>query len=149
ANLTYGLENAKDIKDAQLWEVAKMSYADQFISEFSNGLDTEVGERGVKLSGGQKQRIAIARAFLRDPKILMMDRATASLDSQSEIIVQKALTELMKVRTTYVIAQHLSTLVNANEILFIENGEITGRRTHEELIKHHDLYRKFAKPQLT
>jgi len=148
-NLTYGLENAKDIKDAQLWEVAKMSYADQFIKEFSNGLDTEVGERGVKLSGGQKQRIAIARAFLRDPKILMMDEATASLDSQSEIIVQKALTELMKGRTTFVIAHRLSTIVNANEILFIENGEITGRGTHEELIKHHELYRKFAKQQLT
>src|SRR5699024_12825866 len=72
ANLTYGLENASAIKDAKLWEVAKMSYADQFISEFSNGLDTEVGERGVKLSGGQKQRIAIARAFLRNPTILMM-----------------------------------------------------------------------------
>lgn len=149
ANLTYGLENATDIKDTQLWEVAKMSYADQFIKEFSNGLDTEVGERGVKLSGGQKQRIAIARAFLRDPKILMMDEATASLDSQSEIIVQKALTELMKGRTTFVIAHRLSTIVNANEILFIENGEITGRGTHEELIKHHDLYRKFAKQQLT
>ncbi|HLR59114.1 MAG TPA: ABC transporter ATP-binding protein [Pseudogracilibacillus sp.] len=149
ANLTYGLEDADSIRDEQLWEVAKMSYADQFISEFPDGLDTEVGERGVKLSGGQKQRIAIARAFLRDPKILMMDEATASLDSQSEIIVQKALTELMKGRTTFVIAHRLSTIVNANEILFIENGEITGRGTHEELIKHHDLYRTFAKQQLT
>src|SRR5699024_8330307 len=129
--------------DAKVWEVAKMSYADQFISEFSNGLDTEVGERGVKLSGGQKQRIAIARAFLRNPTILMVDEATASLDSQSEISVQKALTELMKGRTTFVITNSLSTIVNENEFLFIENGEITGRGKHEELIKHHELYRKF------
>src|SRR5699024_656851 len=149
ANLTYGLEDADSIRDEQLWEVAKMSYADQFISEFPDGLDTEVGERGVKLSGGQKQRIAIARAFLRDPKILMMDEATASLDSQSEIIVQKALTELMKGRKTFVIAHRLSTIHNANEIIFIENGDITGRGTHEELIKHHDLYRTVAKQLLT
>src|SRR5699024_12296340 len=117
--------------------------------EFSNGLDTEVGVRGVKLSGGLKQRIAIARAVFRNSTILMMDEATASLDSQSEIIVQDALTELMKGRATFVIAHRLSPIVNANEILFIENGEITGRGTHEELIKHHDLYRKFAKQQLT
>src|SRR5690625_4946478 len=115
ANLTYGLENASAIKDAKLWEVAKMSYADQFISEFSNGLDTEVGERGVKVSGGQKERIEMAHEFLRNPTILMMEEATASLDSQSEIIVQKALTELMKGRTTFVIAHRLSTIVNANE----------------------------------
>src|SRR5699024_8327298 len=149
ANLTNGLENASAIKDAKLWEVAKMSYADQFIKEFSNGLDTEVVERGVKLSGGQKQRIAIARAFLRDPKMLMMDETTARLDSKPEISVQKELTELIQGKMTFVNAQRLTTIVNANEILFIENGEITGRGTHEELIKHHDLYRKFAKQQLT
>lgn len=77
-NLYYGLENGDQIPDGRLWEVAKMAYADQFIADFPKGLDTEVGERGVKLSGGQRQRIAIARAFLRDPKILMMDEATAS-----------------------------------------------------------------------
>ena len=148
-NLTYGLDDAESIPDDQLWEVAKMSYADQFIKQFKNGLDTEVGERGVKLSGGQKQRIAIARAFLRDPKILMMDEATASLDSQSEIIVQKALSELMKGRTTFVIAHRLSTIVDANQILFIENGSITGRGTHEELIQNHELYNTFAQQQLT
>ena len=86
----------------------------EFIQTFPKGLDTEVGERGVKLSGGQRQRIAIARAFLRDPKILMMDEATASLDSQSESVVQEALTRLMEGRTTFVIAHRLSTIVDSN-----------------------------------
>lgn len=148
-NLTYGLDDSEEIVDDRLWEVAKMSYADQFIKHFKNGLDTEVGERGVKLSGGQKQRIAIARAFLRDPKILMMDEATASLDSQSEIVVQKALFKLMEGRTTFVIAHRLSTIVDADQILFIEDGVITGRGTHEELIHEHSLYNTFAEQQLT
>ncbi|MBS4197360.1 ABC transporter ATP-binding protein [Lederbergia citri] len=147
-NLCYGLENWQEISDERLWEVAKMAYADEFIREFSNGLDTEVGERGVKLSGGQRQRIAIARAFLRDPKILMMDEATASLDSQSEGIVQKALTRLMEGRTTFVIAHRLSTIVDADKIIFIEKGEVTGSGTHQELIETHALYREFAEQQL-
>ena len=146
-NLTYGIET--DIDDERLWEVAKMAYAEQFIQQFPNGLDTEVGERGIKLSGGQRQRIAIARAFLRDPKILMMDEATASLDSQSEKIVQQALTRLMEGRTTFVIAHRLSTIVNADKIIFIEKGEITGVGTHAELVNGHRLYREFAEQQLT
>ncbi|GIN70586.1 ABC transporter ATP-binding protein [Bacillus sp. J14TS2] len=147
-NLCYGLENAEEIPDERLWEVAKMAYADQFIHAFPNGLDTEVGERGVKLSGGQRQRIAIARAFLRDPKILMMDEATASLDSQSESIVQQALTRLMQGRTTFVIAHRLSTIVDADKIIFIENGKITGSGSHHELTRAHPLYRVFAEQQL-
>ncbi|WP_079505089.1 ABC transporter ATP-binding protein [Mesobacillus jeotgali] len=147
-NLHYGLENGDKIPDEVLWEVAKMAYADQFIAEFPKGLDTEVGERGVKLSGGQRQRIAIARAFLRDPKILMMDEATASLDSQSEGIVQQALTRLMEGRTTFVIAHRLSTIVNADKIVFIEKGRVTGMGSHQELIQSHDLYREFAEQQL-
>lgn len=147
-NLYYGLENGDKIPDQRLWEVAKMAYADQFIEDFPKGLDTEVGERGVKLSGGQRQRIAIARAFLRDPKILMMDEATASLDSQSEGIVQQALTRLMEGRTTFVIAHRLSTIVNADKIVFIEKGRVTGIGTHQELIQTHHLYREFAQQQL-
>ncbi|MBT2680656.1 ABC transporter ATP-binding protein [Bacillus sp. ISL-35] len=147
-NLYYGLENGEKISDERLWEVAKMAYADQFIADFPKGLDTEVGERGIKLSGGQRQRIAIARAFLRDPKILMMDEATASLDSQSEGIVQQALTRLMEGRTTFVIAHRLSTIVNADKIVFIEKGRVTGMGTHQELIQSHDLYREFAEQQL-
>ncbi|MEK4712330.1 ABC transporter ATP-binding protein [Sporosarcina sp. FSL K6-5500] len=147
-NLCYGLENGASISDQRLWEVAEMAYADEFVKTFSKGLDTEVGERGVKLSGGQRQRIAIARAFLRDPKILMMDEATASLDSQSEGVVQDALTRLMEGRTTFVIAHRLSTIVDADKIIFIENGQVTGSGTHKELIQSHALYREFAEQQL-
>ncbi|MGD7045945.1 ABC transporter ATP-binding protein [Jeotgalibacillus proteolyticus] len=148
-NLCYGLEEKEHITDDRLWEVAEMAYAAPFIREFPKGLDTEVGERGVKLSGGQRQRIAIARAFLRDPKILMMDEATASLDSQSEGIVQQALARLMEGRTTFVIAHRLSTIVDSDKIIFIEKGEITGIGTHAELVANHDLYREFAEQQLT
>ncbi len=148
-NLCYGLKEWESISDERLWEVAKMAYADEFIQSFPDGLNTEVGERGVKLSGGQRQRIAIARAFLRDPKILMMDEATASLDSQSESIVQEALSQLMVGRTTFVIAHRLSTIVEADKILFIENGRVTGSGTHQELIESHELYRTFAEQQFT
>lgn len=147
-NLTYGLDDAEKIPDDRLWRVTEMAYAATFIRSFPDGLATEVGERGVKLSGGQRQRINIARAFLRDPKILMLDEATASLDSQSEHAVQRALSRLMEGRTTFVIAHRLSTIVNADKIIFIEKGKITGLGTHEELIATHDLYRKFAEQQL-
>jgi ATP-binding cassette, subfamily B, bacterial AbcA/BmrA len=148
-NLCYGLTANEKISDERLWKVAEMAYADEFIKSFSDGLDTEVGERGVKLSGGQRQRIAIARAFLRDPKILMMDEATASLDSQSEGVVQQALTRLMEGRTTFVIAHRLSTIVDADKIIFIEKGQVTGIGTHQELTQSHPLYREFAEQQLT
>lgn len=147
-NLCYGLENEEQIPDELLWRVAEMAYAAQFIKTFPKGLYTEVGERGVKLSGGQRQRIAIARAFLRDPKILMMDEATASLDSQSEKAVQQALTQLMKGRTTFIIAHRLSTIIDADKIIFIEKGQVTGSGTHQELIQSHALYREFSEQQL-
>lgn len=145
-NICYGLE--KQVDDADLYRVAKMAYADQFISELPEGFNTEVGERGVKLSGGQRQRIAIARAFLRDPKILMLDEATSSLDSKSELVVQQALQNLMKGRTTLVIAHRLSTVIDADQILFFEKGKITGSGTHKELVQTHPLYREFATQQL-
>ncbi|GIN74826.1 ABC transporter ATP-binding protein [Bacillus sp. J14TS2] len=148
-NLTYGLKNSNLIKEDQLWAVAEMAYAAQFIKALPHGLDTEVGERGTKLSGGQRQRINIARAFLRNPKILLLDEATASLDSQSEQVVQKALQRLMEGRTTFVIAHRLATIVHADQIIFIEDGAITGKGTHQELLTHHALYRSFAEQQLT
>lgn len=145
-NICYGMD--KVIEDAEIQRVAKMAYADQFISELPKGYDTEVGERGIKLSGGQRQRIAIARAFLRDPKILMLDEATSSLDSKSEQVVQQALQNLMRGRTTLVIAHRLSTVMDSNQIVFIEKGKITGSGTHEQLLQTHSLYREFAEQQL-
>lgn len=102
----------------------------------------------MKLSGGQRQRIGIARALLRDPQILMLDEATSSLDSNSEMIVQKALQNLMKGRTTLVIAHRLSTVVEADQIIFLEKGKITGMGTHEELFQTHGMYRELASQQL-
>lgn len=144
-NLGYGINKA--FSDEELWHVLELAYARQFVSEMPHGLDTEVGERGVKLSGGQRQRLAIARAFLRDPKILMLDEATASLDSESEEMVQKALTNLMNGRTTLIIAHRLSTIVHADKILFIEHGEVTGEGTHQELVETHELYHRYVKEQ--
>ncbi|HIW33549.1 MAG TPA: ABC transporter ATP-binding protein/permease [Candidatus Paenibacillus intestinavium] len=145
-NITYGIE--RDVTDEEINKVAKMAYADQFIDDLPKGYATEVGERGMKLSGGQRQRIAIARAFLRNPKILMLDEATSSLDSKSENVVQQALNDLMKGRTTIVIAHRLSTVVDSDQIIFLDKGIITGSGTHEELYQSHELYREFANQQL-
>ena len=142
---TYG--GTRDYTEEEIWHVLDMAYAKTFVEAMPQGLDTEVGERGVKVSGGQRQRLAIARAFLRDPKILMLDEATASLDAESEMMVQKALTKLMHGRTTIVIAHRLSTIMNANRIYFIENGTVSGSGTHEDLIKSHPIYREYVKDQ--
>ncbi|OJG84365.1 hypothetical protein RV13_GL002001 [Enterococcus raffinosus] len=145
-NLQYGLD--RTLTEEELWHGLELAYADQFVREFPEQLETELGERGVKLSGGQKQRIAIARAFLRDPKILMLDEATASLDSQSEEKVQRALDQLMEGRTTLVIAHRLSTIVDADHIYFIEKGQVTGHGTHAELIASHPLYAQYVQEQV-
>ncbi|WP_144555845.1 ABC transporter ATP-binding protein [Bacillus sp. X1(2014)] len=145
-NICYGMD--KPVGKDDLIRVAKMAYADQFIAELPNGYETEVGERGIKLSGGQRQRIAIARAFLRDPKLLMLDEATSSLDSKSEQVVQQALQNLMKGRTTLVIAHRLSTVIDSDQIIFLDKGKITGSGKHEQLVQTHSLYREFAEHQL-
>lgn len=144
-NLTYGLTG--EYSDDDLWRVLGLAFAEKFVRDMPAGLDTEVGERGVKVSGGQRQRLAIARAFLRDPKILMLDEATASLDSESEAMMQKALESLMKGRTTLVIAHRLSTIVDADKIYFIEQGTVSGAGTHKELVANHELYRKYVDTQ--
>lgn len=145
-NLQYGLNRA--LTEDELWHGLSLAYADQFVRDFPDQLETEIGERGVKLSGGQKQRIAIARAFLRNPKILMLDEATASLDSQSEEKVQRALDHLMEGRTTLVIAHRLSTIVDADQIYFIEKGTVTGNGRHTDLIATHPLYAEYVKEQM-
>ncbi|MEK3807432.1 ABC transporter ATP-binding protein [Bacillus sp. FSL H8-0547] len=145
-NICYGL--TRDPKDDEIVRAAEMAYAHQFIEEFPEGYHTQVGERGVKLSGGQRQRIGIARALLRDPKLLLLDEATSSLDSHSEIVVQKALGNLMKGRTTLVIAHRLSTVIDADKIIFLDKGKVTGSGTHEQLLESHAMYREFAVQQL-
>ncbi|MGG2197423.1 MULTISPECIES: ABC transporter ATP-binding protein [Paenibacillus] len=145
-NISYGLD--REVTPEELDRAAQMAYADEFIGQLPGGYETEVGERGLKLSGGQRQRIAIARALLRDPQILMLDEATSSLDSKSEIVVQQALHNLMRGRTTLVIAHRLSTVIDADRIVFVEKGTVTGVGTHDELFASHPLYREFASQQL-
>ncbi|TSE07150.1 ABC transporter ATP-binding protein [Aquimarina algiphila] len=133
-----------DATEEQLLQAVKAAYVNEFTDRFDEGLDTLIGERGVKLSGGQRQRIAIARAILADPKIIILDEATSNLDTESEALIQKSLSELMRGRTTFVIAHRLSTIKKADQILVIESGKIAERGTHDELIasegRYFDLY---------
>ncbi|KYG76483.1 ABC transporter ATP-binding protein [Roseivirga echinicomitans] len=133
-----------DSSEEDLQNAVKAAYVNEFTDRFEKGLETIIGERGVKLSGGQRQRIAIARAVLADPKILILDEATSNLDTESESFIQESLSSLMKGRTTFVIAHRLSTIRKADQILVIENGEIVERGTHDELIvkegRYYQLY---------
>ena len=133
-----------DAPDADLERAADQAYVTEFTARFPDGLDTVIGERGVKLSGGQRQRVTIARAALADPRILILDEATSSLDTESEALIQKSLAELMRERTTLVIAHRLSTIQRADLILVIEDGRIVERGKHDQLIeqrgRYHQLY---------
>jgi subfamily B ATP-binding cassette protein MsbA len=129
-----------DAGDERLQHAVKSAYVNEFTDRFENGLDTVIGERGVKLSGGQRQRIAIARAILANPTIIILDEATSNLDTESESLIQKSLAELMKGRTTFVIAHRLSTIRKADQILVIEAGNIFEQGTHDELIKKEGRY---------
>ncbi|MCO6333040.1 ABC transporter ATP-binding protein/permease [Staphylococcus epidermidis] len=144
-NILYGINRKVD--DEELIEYAKLANCHDFIMQFDEGYDTMVGERGLKLSGGQRQRIDIARSFVKNPDILLLDEATANLDSESELKIQEALETLMEGRTTVVIAHRLSTIKKAGQIVFIDKGEVTGKGTHHELMKSHDKYRHFVTSQ--
>ncbi|MDA3940056.1 MAG: ABC transporter ATP-binding protein [Spirochaetia bacterium] len=140
-NIIYG---KPDATEEELTKSVEMSNLGSFISTLSNGLDTEVGERGVLLSGGQKQRISIARVFLKNPEILILDEATSSLDNESESIIQEALWKLSKNRTTIIIAHRLSTIMKADKIYVMKNGEIVEEGTHTELLEQRGYYKTLA-----
>ena len=126
--------------EEQVLDAVKAAYVNEFTDRFDDGLDTLIGERGVKLSGGQRQRIAIARAVLANPRILILDEATSNLDTESESLIQKSLADLMKGRTTFVIAHRLSTIRQANQILVVEHGKIAEQGNHNELIESKGRY---------
>jgi ATP-binding cassette subfamily B protein len=144
-NIRYG---NPDATDEQVRSAARAANAEGFIDQFPDGFDTLVGERGVRLSGGQKQRIAIARAVLKDPRVLILDEATSALDSESEHLVQEALERLMEGRTTLVIAHRLSTVRDADEVVVLDGGQVVERGSHTELVARVDgLYRKLVERQ--
>ncbi|WP_100007862.1 ABC transporter ATP-binding protein [Staphylococcus pseudintermedius] len=144
-NILYGVD--REVPEEELIHYAKLANCHEFIMEFEQGYDTIVGERGLKLSGGQRQRIDIARSFVKNPDILLLDEATANLDSESERKIQEALDILMENRTTIVIAHRLSTIKKAGQIIFLDHGEVTGRGRHEELMQTHAMYQQFVETQ--
>ena len=143
-NIMYG---SPEKTEEEMILAAKRANIHEFVCSLPNGYDTEVGERGVKLSGGQKQRVSIARAFLKNPPILILDEATSALDNMTEMQIQSALVSLSQGRTTLVVAHRLSTVKNADEILVLTDGEITERGTHEELVKNGGLYAELYRYQ--
>lgn len=145
-NICLGTPDPDDVSHDDVVVAAKLANAHNFIMNFPEQYDTKVGERGVRLSGGEQQRIAIARVLIRDPRILILDEATSSLDAESEALVQEALTRLMKGRTSFVIAHRLSTVLNADKILVLNHGKLVEFGKHAELIQrrgvYHDLFQK-------
>ena len=136
-NILYG---KLDAAETEIIEASKSAHAHEFIAELSKGYDTLVGEKGVKLSGGERQRIAIARALLKNPKILVLDEATSALDNQSEMLIQEALERLMAGRTTFIIAHRLSTIHNSDKIIVLAKGKVVESGNHEKLMENENLY---------
>jgi ABC-type multidrug transport system fused ATPase/permease subunit len=143
-NIAFGKPGASR---QEVEQAAKVANAHEFIVQLPRGYDTNIGDRGGKLSGGQRQRISIARAVLKDPDILILDEATSALDTESEKLVQEALSNLMENRTSIVIAHRLSTIINADEIIVLQKGEIIERGTHTELVARNGTYKKLCDMQ--
>ena len=136
-----------DATQAEVEEAAKAAYCHDFILNLPEGYETKIGERGVRLSGGQQQRLAIARAFLKNAPLLIMDEATSSLDNESEAMVQKALNNLMEGRTVVVIAHRLSTVRHADQIYVLDHGQVLEKGTHDELVAQDATYNRLIRAQ--
>ena len=147
------IQNRKDRdkhrRRQEIIEAAKAANAHEFIMQLPEGYDTEIGERGVKLSGGQKQRLALARAILADPRILILDEATSSVDAEAEFLIQQALERVLKNRTSLVIAHRLSTVRDADKIIVLDQGRIVETGKHEELLQRDGLYSQLYQRQMT
>ena len=143
-NIVFGKEG---VSEEEVFRAAQIAHAHEFIVHTENGYQTNIGDRGNKLSGGQRQRLTIARAILKNPDILILDEATSALDSESERLVQQAFLELMKNRTSIVIAHRLSTVRHADEIIVMNEGKIIERGTHDELLERGKEYAKLVKLQ--
>ena len=144
-NIAYANQN---VKEQEIFEAAKLSFAEEFINKLPDKYDTIIGENGVRLSGGEKQRLSIARAMLKDSKIILLDEATSSLEAETENKIQKAINFLTKNRTTLVIAHRLSTILNSDRIYVVDNGSIADEGKHDDLIKNSKIYKNFYEKQL-
>ncbi|HNT37376.1 MAG TPA: ATP-binding cassette domain-containing protein, partial [bacterium] len=144
SNIAYGCDNARQ-EDVE--KAARLANAHDFITGFPDGYDTMVGERGAQLSGGQAQRISIARALFKDPPILIFDEATSSLDSESELLIRKAMDNLILNRTTFIIAHRLSTVLHADQIIVLDKAKVAGIGKHEQLLESNPIYRRLYELQ--
>jgi subfamily B ATP-binding cassette protein MsbA len=144
-NILFGVN--ENVSDKKLKEVIKMARVDEFLSSMENGLDTVIGERGVKLSGGERQRVGIARALVKNPSILIFDEATSSLDVENEAIIRESIEKASEGRTTIIIAHRLSTIKDADKIIIMEKGRIIGEGKHDDLLRSNETYRKMINIQ--